>query len=359
MLYYLSYLTKYHPFFNIFQYVTVRAGIAALISIFFIFLFTPFLIKRLERFGWLAQIRKKYFHHFHDYKRSIPTSGGLGIIFAIFLAVVLTAQFNKWIIAVLAITFFFTLLGFFDDWLKFKRKNTQGLKKSYKLTIEIIFGLLIGLWLALQQTTFPITALSIPFFKNLILDLGPFYILWVTLVILASSNAVNLTDGLDGLATSSLIFVGVGFGILSYLSGHAILSQYLYIPHIQGVGELGIFCTSLVAASLGFLWYNSYPSQIFMGDVGALPLGAALGFVALVSKQELILPIIGGIFVIETLSVILQVISFHWKKKRIFKMTPLHHHFELKGWPEPKIVTRFQIISTVLIILGLITLKLR
>lgn len=359
MLYYLSHLAQYHSFFNVFQYVTVRAGIASIISLFFTFCFLPFLTKKLAKFGFLAQIRKKYFHHFHDYKNSIPTGGGLGIILAIFLACLLTAKLNKWIIVVLITTFFFALLGFLDDWLKVKRKDSKGIRKSHKLIIESIFGLILGIWLIFQKTAFPMSALSLPFFKGLILDLGIFYIFWVILVILGTSNAVNLTDGLDGLAASSLIFVGIGYGILSYFSGHAILSQYLYIPHIEGVGELSIFCVSFVAANLGFLWYNSYPAQIFMGDVGSLPLGASLGLVALITKQELILPIIGGIFVIETLSVILQVISFRWKKKRIFRMTPLHHHFELKDWPEPKIVTRFQIISILLLVLGLLTLKLR
>jgi len=359
MLYYLSYLTEFHPFFNVFQYVTVRAGIAAVIALFFTFCFLPFLMKKLVKFGFLAQIRKKYFHHFHDYKNNIPTGGGLGIILAIFLTCLLTAKLNKWVIAVLITTLFFALLGFLDDWLKVKKKNSQGIKKSHKIIIESVFGLVLGIWLIFQKTAFPMSALSLPFLKGLILDLGIFYIFWVILVILGASNAVNLTDGLDGLAASSLIFVGIGYGILSYLSGHAILSQYLYIPNIEGSGELSIFCVSLVAATLGFLWYNSYPAQIFMGDVGSLPLGASLGLVALITKHELILPIIGGIFVIETLSVILQVISFRWKKKRIFKMTPLHHHFELKDWPEPKIVTRFQIISILLLVLGLLTLKLR
>ena len=359
MLYYLSNLVELHPFFNVFQYVTVRAGIAAIISLFFIFCFLPFLTKKLEKFGFLAQIRKKNFHRFHDYKNNIPVGGGLGIILAIFLTCFLTARLNKWIIAVLITTFFFALLGFIDDWLKVKRKNSQGIGKSHKIIIESAFGLILGIWLVFQETAFSFSTLSLPFLKGLVLDLGIFYIFWVILIILGTSNAVNLTDGLDGLAASSLIFIGIGYGILSYLAGHAVLSQYLYIPYIEGVGELSIFCVSFVAANLGFLWYNSYPAQIFMGDVGSLPLGASLGLVALISKQELILPIIGGVFVIETLSVILQVISFRWKKKRIFKMTPLHHHFELKGWPEPKIVSRFQIISILLLVLGLLTLKLR
>jgi len=359
MLYYLHYLAEYHPFFNVFQYVTVRAGIAALFSLFFTFCFIPFLIKKLEKFRFVAQIRKENFHHFHDYKKHVPTGGGLGIVLAVFLTTLLCAILNKWIIALLITIFFFFLLGLSDDWLKFKKKNSQGLKKSHKLIIESLLGLGLGFWLVFQEASFPICALSIPFFKNLILFLGPLYIIWVMLVILASSNAVNLTDGLDGLVTSTLIFVGIGFAILSYLSGNLILSEYLYIPYIQGAGELAIFCVSLVTACLGFLWYNSYPSQIFMGDVGALPLGAALGFVALITKQELILPIIGGIFVIEALSVIIQVISFRRTGKKVFKMAPLHHHFELIGWPEPKIVTRFQIISVILLILGLLTLKLR
>ena len=359
MLYYLSHLAEYHPFFNVFQYITVRAGIAALISLTLTIWLTPFLIKKLARYGFLARIRKEWFHNLHDYKTSIPTSGGVGVILAILLTCLLCAKYNKWVVVVLLSTLLFSLFGFLDDWLKFRQKNSKGIRKSHKLIIESVFGLILGIWLIFQKTTFPISALSLPFLKDLILDLGIFYIFWVVLVILATSNAVNLTDGLDGLAISTLVFVGIGYVILSYLSGHAILSQYLYIPYIEGAGELSIFCTALVAACLGFLWYNSYPAQVFLGDVGSLSLGASLGLVALITKQELILPIIGGIFVIETLSVILQVISFQWKKKRIFKMTPLHHHFELKGWPEPKIVTRFQIISILLLVLGLLTLKLR
>jgi len=359
MLYYLSYLAEYNSFFNVFQYITVRAGIAVLISLVFTIWFTPLLIKKLERYGFLAQIRKEWFHNLHDYKTTIPTGGGVGVILAILLTCLLCAKYNKWIVTVLIVTLFFGLFGFLDDWLKFRQKNSKGIRKSHKLIIESIFGLILGIWLIFQKTAFPISALSLPFLKGLILDLGIFYIFWVILVVLGTSNAVNLTDGLDGLAVSTLVFVGIGYVILSYLSGHAVLSQYLYIPHIEGVGELAIFCTALVAACLGFLWYNSYPAQVFLGDVGALGLGAGIGLVALITKQELILPIIGGIFVIEALSVILQVISFQWKKKRIFKMTPLHHHFELKNWPEPKIVTRFQIISILLLVLGLLTLKLR
>jgi phospho-N-acetylmuramoyl-pentapeptide-transferase len=360
MIYYLSYLEKYHPIFNVFHYLTVRIGIASLFSLFFTFWLTPRLSKKLERMGFLAQIRKKWFHNLHDYKSSIPTGGGLGVMLSIFLTTILFARLNVWIFILLFLIFSFTLLGFFDDWLKFKRKNADGIRKSHKLYIEIVLGLLVGLWLFFQKTTFPITSLSFPFFKNLILDLGPFFILWVMLVILATSNAVNLTDGLDGLAASCLVFVGIGYTILSYLSGHAVFSSYLYIPFIDGAGELAVVCAALTFSCLGFLWYNAYPSEIFLGDVGALPLGALLGFVALVIKQELILPIIAGIFVIESLSVIIQVIYFKKTKgKRIFKMTPIHHHFELKNWPEPKIVTRFQIISIILLIIGLLTLKLR
>lgn len=360
MLYYLSYLSKYHQFFNIFQYITVRAGISALISLFFSFWFIPVLAKRLEKYGFLAQIRKKWFHNLHNYKTNLPTAGGLGIIFSIILSTILCARPNKWIVCLFFVLLFFAGLGFLDDWLKFKRKNADGLRRSHRLIIEAIFGIILGIWFFFQENTFPISALSFPFFKNLIIDLGIFYIFWVMFIVLATSNAVNLTDGLDGLAASCLVFVGIGYAILSYLAGNAVLSGYLYIPFIEGSGELAIFCVALVASCLGFLWYNAYPSEIFMGDVGALSLGGSLGFVALVIKQELLLPIIAGIFVLETLSVIIQVIYFKKTKgKRIFRMTPIHHHFELKGWPEPKIVTRFQIISIILLIIGLLTLKLR
>lgn len=358
MIYYLYQLKVYHPLFNLFKYISLRAALAALFSLFLSFYLTPKIAKKLKEFGFLAQIRKKWFHRLHDWKKDIPTGGGIAVLFSIFLSTLIFARPNFWIFSLLFLFLIFGFIGFLDDYLKYQRKDARGLPKKIKLPLELLISSLFGLWIfSLKNPS--LTLVSLPFFKNFLIQFGPFYILWTALVIFLTSNAVNLTDGLDGLAISSLVFVGLGYGILSYLAGNAILAKYLYIPFVEGVGEVAIFCAALVASSLGFLWYNAYPSSIFLGDVGALSLGAAIGYIALISKQELILPLIGGIFLIEGLSVFLQVVSFRWKRKRIFKMTPLHHHFELKNWPEPKIVARFQIISVILLILGLITLKLR
>jgi len=359
MLFYLAKLAKYNSFFNVFHYITVRAGIAAIISLLITFFVIPFLIKQLEKKGFFAQIRKKYFHHLHNWKKNVPMSGGIGVLFSFFISTILCAKMNQWVIITLIGVFLFGLVGFFDDWLKYKKRNSEGIKKSTKIIIEILICLFLAFLIINQNSSIEMTNVYFPFFKNLVINLGLFYIFWVILVVLGSSNSVNLTDGLDGLAVSSLIFVTFGFAIISYLSGNSILAKYLYIPYVAGSGELAIVAISATASLLGFLWYNCYPSEIFFGDVGSLSFGALVGIIALITKQELILPIIGGILVIETISVILQVINFKLKGKRIFKMTPLHHHFELLGWPEPKIVTRFQIISVILLLIGLLTLKMR
>ena len=250
-------------------------------------------------------------------------------------------------------------IGWVDDWRKVVEKNSRGLPAKWKYFWQSAVGLLAAFVLFFYSNSAAETQLIIPFFKNVAINLGWFYIPWVYIVIVGSSNAVNLTDGLDGLAILPSVLVGGALGIIAYLSGHFDFSTYLHIPYIEGAGELVIFCGAMVGAGLGFLWFNTYPAQIFMGDVGALALGAALGVVAVITRHEIVFAIMGGIFVMETLSVIIQVASFKLTGRRVFRMAPIHHHFELKGWPEPRVIVRFWIITVMLVLFGLATLKLR
>ena len=253
----------------------------------------------------------------------------------------------------------FGLLGFFDDYRKIKLGSARGLSASKKILIEIGLGLLIVSVLYMTRTSPVETVLIIPFFKQLMIQLGGWYILFSLLVVVGTSNAVNLTDGLDGLAILPVAMVAAALGVFAYLAGHAVFAHYLVIPYVAGVGEVGVLCAAIVGAGLGFLWFNAYPAQVFMGDVGSLGIGAVLGVIAVMVRQEFALMIMGGIFVMETLSVILQVLSFKLTGNRIFRMAPLHHHYELKGWPEPKVIVRFWIITLLLVLLSLATLKLR
>ena len=284
--------------------------------------------------------------------------GGIMIILAVVLSTLLWARLdNLYINLAIFVCLWLAGLGFLDDYLKLKMYHPKGISASVKLSFQIILGLIVGtiLYLKVPQAT----RLDIPFFKDLRLDLGRFYILFVILVITASSNAVNLTDGLDGLAIGIVIMVAFAFAVLSYVVGNIKFSNYLFIPYIRGTGELTVFCASILGAGLGFLWFNCYPASVFMGDVGALALGGALGAVAIFIKKEILLIIVGGIFVLEVLSVILQVGSFKLTKKRIFKIAPLHHHFQFLGWSEPKIVVRFWILAALLALLTVVTLKIR
>ena len=354
MLYHLAQIlkTKY-TFFNLFHYVSVRVILAFLSSIIFSFLFGNWFIKTsLKKFR--SQVRE-WIPNSHLIKNDTPTMGGLFIIMVFVINTFLwcnLTKINTWIF--MGCLLLFGAIGFLDDW--FKIKKNKGISSKSKFIFQIISALLISaFWYFLAN---PTTKLCVPFFKNLNPDLGIFLIPWAAFIIVATSNAVNLTDGLDGLAAGPLMFNFTTFSIIAYLAGHKQFATYLFIP-FTGSSELAILGSTLVGALLGFLWYNTYPAQIFMGDVGSLALGSGLALMALMTRQELLLIIAGGIFVLETLSVIIQVFSFKCFGKRVFKMAPIHHHYELLGWNEAKITIRFWIISIILSVLALLTLKIR
>lgn len=294
----------------------------------------------------------------HKKKAGTPTSGGVFIFFSALCATVMCGNFfSVPLLITLFVTFSYFFLGGIDDFLKVFKKNSKGVSARGKLIIQFIVAISASVW-AVNSGTID-TVVHLPFLKGTYFDLGNLYIVFSSFVIVGSSNAVNLTDGLDGLAIGPIMTSSLALGILAYLAGHSELSQYLFIPYIENVGELFVFLGAIVGAGMGFLWYNSYPAQIFMGDVGSLSLGGTLGTVAVLTKNEILFSLIGGIFVVEALSVIIQVVSFKMRQKRVFKMAPIHHHFELSGWAEPKVIVRFWIVSAILAILALATLKLR
>ena len=296
----------------------------------------------------------------HLSKSGTPTMGGALILVAIIFSTLLWADLqNAYVWTVLAVTIIFGAVGWVDDYRKVIEKNSRGLPARWKYFWQSVGGMGAAIFLYSNASTAAETQLFLPFLKDFALDLGLFYIVLTYFVIVGSSNAVNLTDGLDGLAIMPSVMVGAALGIIAYLVGNVEFSNYLFIPYIAGTGELVVFCGALAGAGLGFLWFNTYPAQIFMGDVGALALGAALGTVAVITRHEIVFFIMGGIFVLETVSVILQVASFKLTGRRIFRMAPIHHHFELKGWPEPRVIVRFWIITVMLVLFGLATLKLR
>ncbi len=361
MLYHLLYpLHTEFSVLNVTRYITFRTAAASLTALAISLLLGPWLIRRLREFQ-IGQIIRQEGPSSHRAKAGTPTMGGLLILAAALIPTLLWADLTNvyvWI-AVLA-TAGFGAVGFVDDYLKITRRDHHGLKPRYKLGGQIAIALLVGVaLLVLADRDLYSTRLIFPFFKWMIPDLGPFYVVFAVLVLVGASNAVNLTDGLDGLAISTFAIAVAAFTALAYVTGHRILAEYLLLVRFAPAGELTIFCGALVGASLGFLWYNSYPAEIFMGDVGSLALGGALGTVAILIKQELLLPIVGGIFVLEALSVIIQVLSFRLTGQRVFRMAPLHHHFELVGWSEPKVISRFVIMGVIFALLSLTTLKLR
>lgn len=363
MLYHLFYpLRDFFIGFNVFKYITFRAAMAALTTFGLSVFLGPWVIRKLASLKVCENVRQreevKGLYDLHHHKQGTPTMGGILIVSVILISTFLWADLsNRYILICLLSILWLGLVGFIDDFIKLRLKRSKGLSARAKFAGQIILGLVMGIFIYLDPNLS--TRLDLPFFKDVIIDLGIFYILFVMFVIVGSSNAVNLTDGLDGLATVCVLMVAFSYGILSYLTGHLRFSQYLLIPYMDGVGELAIFCASIVGSCLGFLWFNCYPAQVFMGDVGSLALGGAIGLVAILIKKELLLVIVGGIFVLEALSVILQVTSFKWRKKRIFLMAPLHHHFQMKGWSETKIIVRFWIIAAILALFTLATLKLR
>ena len=344
--------------FNVFRYITFRTIGAAVTAFLFFVLVAPAFIRYIRKLQ-LGQVVRDDGPETHLQKEGIPTMGGMLIIFTIINTTLLWANLtNRYIWVILGVTLWFGSIGALDDFRKITINNSKGLSASGKLFLQLTGALLLG-FILYSHPDFD-GHLSVPFFKALKPDLGWFYIIFAMLVIVGASNAVNLTDGLDGLAAGPIIISGSVYLVFSYLAGHAILANYLQIPFVPGSGELAVYCGALVGSSLGFLWFNAYPAQIFMGDVGSLALGGTLGTIAIITKQEILLAIVGGIFVMEALSVIIQVGFFKMSGgKRVFLMAPFHHHFEKKGWAEPKVVVRFWIISIILGLLALATLKLR
>ncbi len=346
--------------FNVFGYISFRTAMATISALLVSLLLGPGMIRRLRHFQIGQEIREEG-PSSHQAKRGTPTMGGLLIIVAVVLPTLLWADLrNTYVWIAVAATVSFGGVGFIDDYLKLTRKQNLGLRAKSKFALQVVVALALGLlllWMA-QRGEFS-TTLSVPFFKTFTPDLGWLYPLLVVAVLAGSANAVNLTDGLDGLAIGSLLIVWAAFTVLTYAAGHALVAEYLAISNVKGVGEVTIFCGSAVGASLGFLWFNSHPAEVFMGDVGSMALGGALGTTAILIKQEILLILAGGLFVVEALSVILQVSSFKLRGRRIFRMSPLHHHFELSGWSETKVVIRFWIIAIIFALMALATLKLR
>ena len=346
--------------FNVFRYITFRTAYAIMTALIISWLIGPYVI-RLLRSLQVGQVVRDDGPQSHLSKAGTPTMGGVLLLAALGVSVLLWGNLGTpYVWLLLGTTLCFGAIGFYDDYLKTVRKSPTGLRAKYKFGTEIIVaGVMVGLLLLMSEDRSSITQLSVPFFKDFAPELGWWYLPFAIFVIVGTSNAVNLTDGLDGLAIGPVIIATLAYTGLSYVAGNARFAEYLNILHVPGAGEVAVFCGSLLGASLGFLWFNSYPAQVFMGDVGSLSLGGALGMIAVLAKHELLLVIIGGLFVIETLSVIVQVVSFKLTGKRVFRMAPLHHHFEEKGWQEPKVIVRFWIIAITLALLSLSTLKLR
>jgi phospho-N-acetylmuramoyl-pentapeptide-transferase len=359
LLYLAHRLTEWHSGFHVFSYLTLRAILAALTALMISFIVGPRMIRRLTD-RQIGQRVRDDGPKSHLTKAGTPTMGGALILVAIGASTALWADIaNRFVLITLFTTLAFGLIGFWDDYLKLVVGNSRGLIARYKYFWQTVAGL--GCAFALYYTAREPaeTALYVPFFKTVMVPLGAGYIALTYFVVVGTSNAVNLTDGLDGLAIMPAVLVGGALGVFAYATGNAVFSGYLGIPFIEGTGEILVFCATLVGAGLGFLWFNTYPAQVFMGDIGALAIGAALGVVAVIVRQEIVLFIMGGVFVMETVSVMLQVASFKLTGKRIFRMAPIHHHFELKGWAEPKVIVRFWIISVILVLIGLATLKVR
>jgi phospho-N-acetylmuramoyl-pentapeptide-transferase len=354
-----EYLAQFHSGFHVFQYLTLRSVLGILTSLMISLILGPKLIQKLNHHQIGQSIRDDG-PESHLSKSGTPTMGGALIIVSIIISTLLWSDLNNHFIWVLlTVILGFGLIGWIDDYRKVIYRNPKGLSAKSKYLWQSIIALLVAYWLFSSAQTPAETQLIVPFFKHIAIDLGVWFILLTYFVIVGTSNAVNLTDGLDGLAIVPTILVAGALGIFAYTTGHVKFAEYLSIPYVSGVGEIIVFCGAIIGAGLGFLWFNTYPAQVFMGDVGALALGAALGTIAVIVRQELVLVIMGGIFVMETISVILQVASYKLTGRRIFRMAPLHHHFELKGWPEPRVIVRFWIITVVLVLLGLATLKIR
>lgn len=348
-------------FFNLFRYLTFRSGGAILTALVICFLVAPRIIRWLRATQSHGQpIREDGPESHLLTKKGTPTMGGLMMLLSVGVSTLLWADLsNAYVWIVLFVTFGFGLVGFSDDYLKVSKKNPKGLRGKVKLAAQFSIALIASLWAVLVSPDAVATQLTLPFFKDVLLDLGWFYVAFAMVVMVGASNAVNLTDGLDGLAIVPIMIAAGCFGLIAYLVGNAIYADYLQLSRIAGAGELGVFCAAMIGAGLGFLWFNAPPAMVFMGDTGSLAFGGSLGAISVIVKHELVLAIIGGLFVMEALSVMVQVASFKLTGKRVFRMAPIHHHFEKKGWAEPTVVIRFWIIAVILALIGLSTLKLR
>jgi len=354
-----EYLSAYYSGFNVFQYLTLRAILGVLTALVIALMIGPAMIRFLSRYNIGQPIREDG-PAAHFSKAGTPTMGGALILIAIGVSTLLWSDLSsRYVWVVLLVTLGFGAIGWADDYLKLAKGNSKGLVARKKYFWQSVVGLGAALFLYVTATGTVETTLIMPFIKSVNWNMGWLFVPFAYVVIVGCSNAVNLTDGLDGLAILPSVLVGGALGIFAYVAGHLYFSRYLGVPYVPGAGEIVVFCGSIVGAGLGFLWFNAYPAQVFMGDVGALALGAALGVIAVITRQELVLFIMGGIFVVETVSVMLQVGSYKLTGRRIFRMAPLHHHFELKGWPEPRIIVRFWIITLILVLIGLASLKVR
>lgn len=354
-----EWLQQFDTGFNVFSYLTLRAILSTLTALLIAIVMGPKVIRYLQRMQ-IGQTVRDDGPQSHLSKAGTPTMGGVLILGAIVTSVLLWADLsNRYVWVTLAIIISYGIIGFVDDYRKVIRKDSKGLIAKWKYFWQSVVAIVVAFYLFASSQSSAETALLVPFFKEVMPQLGLFFVVVAYFVLVGTSNAVNLTDGLDGLAIVPTILVAGAFAIFAYATGNVNFSQYLNIPYIPLTSELVVVCTAIVGAGLGFLWFNTYPAQVFMGDVGSLALGGALGILAILVRQELVLFIMGGVFVMETLSVILQVGSFKLRGQRIFRMAPIHHHYELKGWPEPRVIVRFWIISLILVLIGLATLKLR
>lgn len=365
MFYYLIYPLRDVFFgFNVFKYITFRASFAAVTSMLVAIVLGPWVIRKLYSMKIGQEIRKEEclpLYALHKEKEGTPTMGGILILFSVLVSTFLWADIlNLNVILAVFSLIWLGAIGFWDDYVKIKKKRSLGLTARMKFLLQLMLSLIIVLVIFFHPKMHVYaTKLTMPFFREIIVDMGPFYVLFLFLVLVGSSNAVNLTDGLDGLAAGCIVIAALALGIMSYIIGNVNFARYLQLLYVPGCGELAVFCASIVGAGLGFLWFNSYPAQVFMGDTGSLSLGGALGVVAILIKKELVLVIVGGIFVIEALSVIIQVASFKLTGRRVFRCAPLHHHFEMKGWAEPKVTIRFWIMAIIFALFSIATLKLQ
>jgi phospho-N-acetylmuramoyl-pentapeptide-transferase len=359
LLYLTNYLSQFESGFNVFSYLTMRAILGALTALILSFVIGPKMIAKLS-VNQVGQPVRDTGPSTHLPKAGTPTMGGALILSAIVVSTVLWADLeNRYIWVVLFVTLAFGVIGYIDDYRKLILQDPAGMSAKQKIFWQTTAAVIAAVALYMMATSDTSTSLLIPYFKDLAVPLGKFQIVVSVLFIVGFSNAVNLTDGLDGLAIMPTVLVGGALGLFAYVTGNVNFSEYLDIPYVSGTGEILVFCAALAGAGLGFLWFNTYPAQVFMGDIGALSLGAALGVVAVVVRQEIVLAIMGGVFVVETVSVMIQVASFKLTGRRVFRMAPLHHHFELKGWAEPKVIVRFWIITVILVLIGLASLKIR